>query len=137
PTAPPPTTTTSSEIFARASSFIPLMRLYHVPRTRSTRVVWALEETGADFDVTVLAREDRQTPEHRARHPLGRVPVLEDDDGFVFESAGLCLHVADLHPEAGLTAPPGSHERALIYQWAFFAMTDLETAVIEAASEDE
>src|SRR5207245_9107173 len=73
------------------------MRLYHVPRSRSTRVLWLLEELGAPYDLTVLAREDRQTPEHRERHPLGRVPVLEDEHGFVFESAALCLHLADLH----------------------------------------
>src|SRR5205807_10021483 len=71
------------------------------------------------------------------RHPLGRVPVLEDEHGFVFESAGLCLHLADLHPDAALAPPPGSHDRALVYQWTFFAMTELEPAANEALSDDE
>jgi glutathione S-transferase len=68
--------------------------------------------------------------EHARRHPLVRVPVLETDEGMLFESAALCLHIADLHPEAGLIPALGSHERATIYQWTFFAMTELEPAMI-------
>lgn len=108
------------------------MRLYHVPFTRSTRVLWVLEEIGEPYDLTVLTREEREAAEHRRRHPLGRVPVLEDDQGFLFESAALCLHLADLGPGARLTWPPATHERALVYQWALFAMTELEPAILEA-----
>ena len=113
------------------------MRLYHVPGTRSSRVLWLLEEIGAPYELTVMTREERQTPEHLRRHPLGRVPVLEDDDGFVFESAALCLHLADLHPDAQLIAPLGTHERALAYQWTVFAMTELEPAIIEVRRSDD
>jgi len=113
------------------------VRLYHVPGTRSSRVLWMLEEIGAPYELTVMTREERQTPEHLQRHPLGRVPALEDDDGFVFESAALCLHLADLHPEAQLIPLPGTHERALAYQWTVFAMTELEPAIIEARRGDE
>ena len=48
------------------------------------------------------------------------------------ESVALCLHVADLAPEAGLSAPAGSHERALITQWALFAMTEIEPPALQA-----
>ena len=66
-------------------------------------------------------------------HPLGRSPAYVEDGGPVFESAALCLHLADRHPEAGLIAAPGSHERALQYQWCFFAMTELEAPLVDAA----
>ena len=106
------------------------MRLFHQPGSRSTRVLWTLEELGVPYDLTLLTREDKATDEHRARHPLGRVPVLQLDDGrYVFESGALCLQVADLHPEGGLVPPVGSTERALVYQWLFFAMAELEKAV--------
>ena len=98
-----------------------------MPRTRSGRVLWLLAEIGAACELVKLTPEERKSPEHRARHPLGRVPVLELDDGtFMFESAAICLQLADLHPEADLIAPIGSPERALIYQWVLFAMTELE-----------
>jgi glutathione S-transferase len=94
-------------------------------------VLWLLEELGVPFDLTVMAREVKRTPEYRALHPLGRSPVLEEDGGPVFESAALILHLADQNLDAGLIAPLGSHERALQYQWSFFAMTDMESALVD------
>jgi glutathione S-transferase len=61
------------------------------------------------------------------------VPVLADDEGCVFESAAICMHVADLHPDAGLMPPLKTHERALAYQWSIFAPAELEPPLIEAA----
>ena len=107
------------------------MRLYHVPNTRSNRVLWLLEEIGAPYDLTLMTADERRGEEHVTRHPLGRVPVVEDEEGFVFESLAILLHIADLHPEAGLIPPLGSHDRALVYQWSVFGMTELEPAVIE------
>ena len=109
-------------------------RLYYMPRTRSSRVLWLLAEIGAPYELTKLAPAERGSAEHRARHPLGRVPALELDppsggqaSGTVmFESAAICLQLADLHPQAGLIGPLGSTERALVYQWVLFAMTELE-----------
>ena len=109
------------------------MRLHHQPRSRSTRVLWLLEELGIPFDLTVMSREDKQTPEYRAMHPLGRSPVLEEEGGPIFESAALILHLADQNLDAGLIGPLGSHERGLQYQWCFFGMTDLEGALMDVA----
>ncbi|MCY7302390.1 MAG: glutathione S-transferase family protein [Thermoleophilia bacterium] len=109
------------------------MRLHHQPRSRSTRVLWLLEELGIHFDLTVMSRDMKQTPEYRALHPLGRSPVLEEEGGPVFESAALILHIADQNLDAGLIAPLGSHERALQYQWCFFGMTDSEGALMDIA----
>ncbi len=77
--------------------------------------------------------EEGKGPEHLARHPLGRVPVLEESEGPLFESAAICLHLADMHPEAELIPPLGTHERALVYQWSCFAPAELEPPLIEAA----
>ena len=98
-----------------------------MPRTRSSRVLWLLAELDAPCELVKLAPEQRTSAEHRTRHPLGRVPALELDDGTVmFESAAICLQLADLHPEASLIAPVGSPERALVYQWVLFTMPELE-----------
>ena len=108
------------------------MKLYYLPRSRSTRVLWMLEELGVPYELVVMAPEERHSQEHRRRHPLGRVPVIEFDDGrLLFESAAICLQLADLHPDTGLMPPIGSAERALAYQWTFFAMTELEKRVFD------
>jgi glutathione S-transferase len=108
-----------------------VQRLYHREGAgRPPRVRWALEEASAPYDFVVMDSETGRSEEHARRHPLVRVPVLETDEGTLFESAALCLHIADLHPDTGLIPAPGSHERATVYQWSFFAMTELEPAMI-------
>ena len=113
------------------------MRLYHVRGSRSGRVLWLLEEIGAPYDITLLQRGEQRSDEHRKRHPLGRVPVADDGEGFLWESAALCLQIADLHPEAALIPPVGTHERGLVYQWVMYAMAELEPAVVDTLRSDE
>jgi glutathione S-transferase len=102
-------------------------RLYYMPRTRSSRVLWLLEEIGERYELTEIAGNQRRSAEHLRRHPLGRVPALELGDGTtMFESAAICLQLADLYPTAGLIPALGSSERALVYQWVVFAVAELE-----------
>lgn len=109
------------------------MIVYHRPGAgRPIRIVWMLEEVGAPYELRIMTTEEAAGGEHRARHPLGRVPVVEYDDGALFESTALCLHTADLHPSAGLVPPVGTRDRALVYQWAFYAMTEIEPPAIQA-----
>jgi len=111
-----------------------VLRVYHREYAgRPIRAVWTLEEIGEPYELSVMDWQEGQSEEHRARHPLMRVPVLEDDDGCLFESAAICLHLADMHPDAGLIPPPGTHERGLVYQWSTFAPAELEPWLIEAA----
>jgi glutathione S-transferase len=112
-------------------------RLYHVQPSRSTRVLWMLEEIGAPFELETMHPPDRRSGEHLARHPLGRVPVLEDDGVFLFESAAIVLSLADRHPEAGLNYPLGTRERELVYQWILFAVTEIDPYVVAARDERE
>lgn len=105
----------------------PPVRLYYMPRTRSSRVLWLLEEIGEPYELTEIAGAQRRSVEHLRRHPLGRVPALELGDGTsMFESAAICLQLADLNPTAGLIPPLGSAERARFYQWVVFAVAELE-----------
>ncbi|HEY3946523.1 MAG TPA: glutathione S-transferase family protein, partial [Solirubrobacteraceae bacterium] len=102
-------------------------RLYYMPRTRSSRVLWLLEEIGAPYELTEIKGAERRSEEHLRRHPLGRVPALGLGDGTtMFESAAICLQLADLNPDAGLIGTVGSPERGLVYQWVVFAVSELE-----------
>jgi glutathione S-transferase len=110
------------------------VRLYHVPNSSSQRVLWLLEEIGEPYDLTVLGdRASRLAdPEHMARHPMGRVPVVENDGEFIFESAAICLQIADSYPSAGLIPPLGTQERGLVYQWSLFAITEIQAKMIQS-----
>lgn len=104
------------------------MKLYYVPKTRANRPRWVLEELGVPYELVRLDthKGDTRSPEHLARHPLGHVPVLEDGDLRMFESAAICLYLAEKFPERKLLPPPGAPGRALAYQWIFYAVTELE-----------
>jgi glutathione S-transferase len=111
-----------------------MVRVFHRENAgRPLRVLWTLEELGQPYDLKVMTRDQGRSAEHLARHPLARVPVIEDGEGFVFESVAICVHLGDLHPDAGLMPPLGTHERALAYQWSIFAPAELEPPLIEAA----
>jgi len=74
---------------------------------------------------------DRKSEAHVARHALGSVPVIEDEAGYLFESAAIVLALADRHPEAGLNFPLGTRERELVYQWVLFAMAEVEPLIVQ------
>lgn len=77
------------------------------------RVAWTLEEVGEPYQLVALSADEVTQPEHLARHPLGRVPVLEDGGLVLFESTGICLQFADRYPAADLIPPLGTGARAL------------------------
>jgi len=55
-----------------------MITIYHVPRSRSLRIVWLMEELGEDY-----ALETMPMPipaEFRQINPLGCVPTIDDDD---------------------------------------------------------
>jgi glutathione S-transferase len=110
------------------------MRLYHREHAgRPIRVAWALEEAAQPYEVVKMTLEEGKSDAHRARHPLVRVPVLEDEDGYVFESGAIVLQIADRFPEANLIPPIGSHDRALVYQWTIYGPAEMEPPLIESA----
>src|SRR3984957_2181003 len=67
-----------------------------------------LAEKGAAYEqvpVNVLAGEPRH-PEHLARHPFGKVPVLDHDGFRVIESSAITPYLDEVLPGPSLT--PGS-----------------------------
>jgi glutathione S-transferase len=97
--------------------------LYYSPGAASLVVHQALLEIGVpyrlervDFD-----KDAQRSPEYLRLNPRGQVPTLVIDGKPYFESAALLMILAERHPEARLSPPPGSASRADWYQWiAFF-----------------
>ncbi len=103
------------------------MKLYGMGPTRSLRVLWGLHELGLDFEfvpINLLAGEAR-TPEFLALNPAGKLPVLVDGDLVLTESAAIVMYLAEKYQDRGLL-PGDLHERAQMYRWIMFAMTELE-----------
>ena len=96
-----------------------MYELFYSPDTASLAPHFVLEEIGAPFSLTLVdrARDAQKSPTYLARNPLGRVPTLVDGDLVLFESAAICLHLADRHPEARLAPRLATDERAHLYKW--------------------
>ena len=70
-----------------------MLKVHFVAGTRSGRVVWLLEELGLEYEVNIMpfTKEGLKSPEHRSRHALGRVPVLDDGDISILNPAQLLI----------------------------------------------
>lgn len=55
-------------------------------------------------------------PGYRAKNPMGKVPTLDDDGFFLFESTAICEYLASKRPERGL-APTDPRGRADLWRW--------------------
>jgi glutathione S-transferase len=64
-------------------------------------------------------------------HPHGAVPALVDGDLAMFESAAICLYLADKFADTHLAPAVGTPARGLYYQWMVYAMATLEPPVLQ------
>lgn len=102
-----------------------MITLYHVPLSRSLRVRWLLEELGLRYELVTRSFADLKQPDHLALHPLGKVPVLRDDDVVIYESGAILQHLLERYGEGRLEPKPGTRERSLYWQWFQFAEATL------------
>ncbi len=108
------------------------MKLYWSPGTRAIRAVWMLEEAGLDYErVPVDLSRSERGPELLAASPMGKVPALEDGDVRMWESAAICMYLADRYAPGRLAPAADSPDRGLYLQWMLFAPGAIEPAAAE------
>lgn len=98
--------------------------VHHLNNSRSQRILWLLEELGVEYDLKCYQRDLKTLfapPELRAVHPLGKSPVLEDDDLLLGESGAIVEYLADRYGGGKLARPFGSPERARYIYWLHYA----------------
>lgn len=107
-------------------------KLYGIAGSRAIRSLWAIEETGIDYEhVPVGFGEDSKTAEYLAVNPNGRVPALEDGDLILFESMAINLYLAKTYAKALYPADPAAE--ALAIQWSVWGISEIEDLQIRIA----
>lgn len=76
-------------------------------KSRAFRVMWLLEELGADY---VQIAAGPRSDEARKYNALGKVPALLDGDAVLTDSVAIMTYLADKHGR--FTAPAGTPARA-------------------------
>lgn len=102
-----------------------MIRLHHVPESRSFRTLWLLEELGLEYDVQLwdFFNGSMRSPEFLAISPAGRVPALEIDGRTLFESGAIAQYLCETRPSHNLMPIPGETERGEFLEWLHFAET--------------
>lgn len=96
-----------------------MITLHHLAYSRSLRVLWLLEELGAEYDLVSYERtkEFRAPPELAKVHPLGKAPVIVDGDLVLAESSAILRYIYERYGNGELRPPQGTGAYALHDEW--------------------
>lgn len=101
-----------------------MITLHHLDNSRSQRVLWLLEELQLPYEIKRYAR-DRQTllapPELKKVHPLGKSPVITDDELTLAESAAILEYLVERYGEGRLAPSAESPEYLRFRYWMHYA----------------
>lgn len=110
-----------------------MLTLFHAPKSRSSWIVWLLEELGVPYQLRIvdIRRADGSGARDPANpHPHGKVPALDHDGHRVFETAAIALYLTDLFPEKGLGPQVGDPLRGEYLSWLAYRSGVLEPALM-------
>jgi glutathione S-transferase len=109
-----------------------LIHLYYFPGNASLAPHILLEELGVPFTLVLVDRavEAQRSPEFLTLNPNGQIPVLVDGDLVLYESAAICLTLADMFPAKRLVPPLQTAERAHFYKWLIWSTNTLQAMLM-------
>lgn len=109
-----------------------MLRLHYYPGNASLAPHVLLHEIGAPFELVLVdrTRDAHKSAAYLQLNPNGLIPVLQDGPLVLYETAAICLHLADTHPAARLAPPLGSVERAHFYKWLVWLTNTLQALLI-------
>jgi glutathione S-transferase len=109
-----------------------MLKLYYYPGNANLAPHMLMEELGVPHELVLV---DRTVNAHKSGgylqlNPHGRLPTLVDGDLVLFESAAICLHLADRHPSAALAPGIGTSERSHFYQWLIYLTNTVQAEML-------
>ncbi len=114
-----------------------MLTLHFAPNSRAGRILWLLEELALPYELNRMEfhPKDLKSDTHRARHPLGRVPVLDDGDISIFESGAIVDYLLERHKNGGLKPEVASPLFPEYLQWFHYCegmvMPPINTIVVQ------
>jgi len=110
-----------------------MLTLHHLNRSRSTRILWLLEELELDYTRVDHLRDAKThlAPDSlKAVHPLGKAPVMVDGDITLCESSTIVEYILDRYADNQLRPEHGTKEYYQYLEWSHFAEGSLSLPVI-------
>ena len=114
-----------------------MLKLHHAPNSRAGRILWLLEELELPYEINSMKfhPSDLKSDEHRSRHPLGRIPVLEDEEVIIYESGAIVEYILARHAPGKLKPAITSKLFPSYLQWFHYCegmvMPAMNTIVVQ------
>lgn len=110
-----------------------MIQLHYFPSTASMAPHIVLEELGVPYELVLVdrTRDAHKRPEYLALNPNGLIPVLVHDELVLYESAAVCLHLADTHAQHALAPALGTVQRAQFYKWLMWMTNTLQANLLQ------
>jgi len=123
-----------------------MITVHHLENSRSQRILWLLEELGVDYEIKRYERDTETSlapPELEKLHPLGKAPIVTDDDITLAESGAIIEYLVDKFDDGSLRPAKGTAAGRAYTYWLHYAegsfaplmvmsliMTRIETAPV-------
>jgi glutathione S-transferase len=105
------------------------MKLYSFSGSCALATHIVLEWIGKPYTVQLIQKDDLSKPEFRKLNPFGKVPTIEEDDGWIlFENAAILNYLADKHPDTHLGGDGSPRGRAEVNRWLSVINSDMHPA---------
>ena len=102
------------------------LHLYHCADARSFRALWALEELGLDYELTLMPFPPRFRFEgYKDVNPLGTVPALLADGALMTESSAIPHFLATRYGRSDLAVAPHEPDYARYLNFLFMGEATL------------
>lgn len=97
-----------------------MYRLHGFSTQNTLKVLYVLEALEVDyrFRYVNLMQGEQKTPEFRAMNPVGKVPVLEHDGRYLWESGAIVRYLGNV--EVSSLYPADPYQRGVVDQWLDF-----------------
>lgn len=115
------------------SGSVATITVHHLEHSRSTRVLWLLEELGLEYSMKEYARNPktmRAPPELKKVHPLGKAPVVEIEGDMLAESGAILEGVMARFGDGGLIPADEGPARTQYRYWLHYAEGSLMSPLL-------
>lgn len=106
------------------------LTLWGVGTSRTVRPHWALAELGLKYETRAIGPRtgETKTAEYTKLNPRQKVPLLQDGDFAIGESAAIVAYLSRTYASPGkMLIPEEKQQYAKWLEWCFFIVTELDS----------
>ncbi len=109
-----------------------MYELYYYPLNASLAPHFVLEELGVEYQLCLVDRKSnaQKSSAYTRLNPTGKIPTLVKQPLVMFESAAICLYLAESHPSAKLIPNLDQPDRAKFHQWLMYLTNTLQAELM-------